>query len=243
MIRNYFQEINELLHTVEEKETETLKQAASKIAESIQSGGIIHFFGCGHSHMLAEEVFYRAGGLVPINPIFHEPLMLHENATESSALERKEGYAGGFMKDEDIRVNDVLVVISTSGRNSVPIDVVEFAKEKGAFVISISSKVYGEQQTSRHSSGKFLHEAADLAIDNHIPVGDALIKDERVAIKFAPGSSVVGIAIVNSMLAEAISQMAESGFEPPILLSGNVDGADEHNAALIEKYRGRIKLS
>lgn len=243
MIRNYFQEINQLLHIVEEKETETLKHAASKIAESIQAGGIIHFFGCGHSHMLAEEVFYRAGGLVPVNPIFHEPLMLHENATESSALERKEGYAGGFMKDEDIRANDILVVISTSGRNPVPIDVAEIAREKGAFVISISSKIYAEQQTSRHSSGKFLHEAADLAIDNHIPIGDALIKDERVAIKFAPGSSVVGIAMVNSMLAHAISIMAANGYEPPILLSGNVDGADEHNAALIAKYRGRIKLS
>ncbi|MEN2766893.1 SIS domain-containing protein [Ornithinibacillus xuwenensis] len=242
MIRNYFQEINQLLHTVEEQETGTINQAASKIAESIQAGGIIHVFGCGHSHMLAEEVFYRAGGLVPINPIFHEPLMLHEHARKSSELERKVDYAQGFMNDQDISANDVLIVVSTSGRNPVPIDAVDFAKEKGAFVISISSKIYAQQQTSRHPSGRFLHEAADVAIDNHIPVGDALLADERVAIKFAPGSSVIGTAIVNSMLAQSISLMAANGYEPPILLSGNVDGADDHNELLIKKYQNRIKL-
>ncbi|WP_156291241.1 SIS domain-containing protein [Oceanobacillus salinisoli] len=242
MIYQYFGQIKGILDTVVAKEAEKMSEAADKIAESIQKDGVVHLFGCGHSHMLSEEVYYRAGGLVPIHPILHEPLMLHEGALRSSELERTPDYAGSFMEEQDIRENDVMVVISTSGRNPVPIDAALIAKEKGAFVIGISSFVYAEGQTSRHKSGKFLHEVVDLPIDNHIPVGDALLSDENVAVNFAPGSTVVGASIINAMVADTISQMAKNGYEPPVLLSGNVDGADEHNKAVMEKYRDRISF-
>lgn len=68
----YFNKLQELLSTVEQSEKETITRAAEAIAECIQKDGLIYVFGCGHSHMLAEELFYRAGGLAPIHPIFAE---------------------------------------------------------------------------------------------------------------------------------------------------------------------------
>ncbi len=242
MTHVYFKKVKEILNLIEEKEINNIQQGAKKIADSIQRGGVVHVFGCGHSHMLSEEVYYRAGGLVPIHPIFQEPLMLHEGAMHSSELEKKTDYAKSFMEEQDIRENDVMMVISTSGRNPVPIDTVILAKEKGAYVIGISSHSYKENYTSRHESGKFLYEVVDVAIDNHIPVGDALLTDEHVKVNFASGSTVAGATIMNVIMAEAIAIMVKNGFEPPVLLSGNVDGSDQHNKALIEKYRNRVSF-
>lgn len=242
MTHVYFKKVKEILNLIEEKEINYIQQGAKKIADSIQRGGVVHVFGCGHSHMLSEEVYYRAGGLVPIHPIFQEPLMLHKGAMHSSELEKKTDYAKSFMEEQDIRENDVMMVISTSGRNPVPIDTAILAKEKGAYVIGISSHSYKENYTSRHESGKFLYEVVDVAIDNHIPVGDALLTDEHVKVNFASGSTVAGATIMNVIMAEAIAIMVKNGFEPPVLLSGNVDGSDQHNKALIEKYCNRVSF-
>lgn len=242
MIHDYFTKIADLLAKVEAKEKEQLKLAAEKVSSTIQSDGIIHLFGCGHSHILTEEVYYRAGGLVPIHPIFHEPLMLHEGAVRSSSLERKNDYAQKFMDDQDIQNGDIIFVISTSGRNPVPVDVAKIAKGKGAYVIGITSVEYSSSQPSRHITGEHLFDAVDLVIDNHSPVGDALLSNQKVDVNFAPSSTVIGATILNAVLAEAIKIMADVNYEPPILLSGNVEGADEHNDKLIKKYESRVKL-
>jgi len=242
MISTYFEKIQEKLHVVQTEEAEKMAELAQKISSSIQQDGIIQLFGCGHSHILGEEVFYRAGGLVPINPILIEPLMLHEGAVRSSQLERAKGYAGEFMNAQDIQPHDVVIVLSTSGKNPVPIEVALHAKEMGAYVVSISSFDYVEKEMSRHPSGKFLSEVVDLAINNHSVVGDAVLTDPRVSVSFSPSSTVIGAAILNSVMAGAIENMVIDGIEPPIFISGNVDGADDHNEKLINKYRKRIPL-
>ena len=242
MLTQYFEKAKLKLELVEKNEISNLREAAEKVAESIRNGGIIQLFGCGHSHILTEEVCYRAGGLVPINPILYEPLMLHEGALRSSQLERQNGLAAEFMKDQDIRNEDVMFVISTSGRNPVPVDVAQEAKTKGAFVIGITSLEYSQSQPSRHESGKHLFNSVDLVIDNYSAKGDAALSYEKVSVPFGPTSTVVGAVIINAILAEAVKIMADNGFEPPVFLSGNIDGADEHNQQLVEKYRGRIAL-
>lgn len=242
MLKSYFKQAQERLEFVEKNETPAMLFAAKKVADAIQSGGIIQLFGCGHSHILTEEVFYRAGGLVPIKPIFVEPLMLHEGAVQSSQLERKSDYAANFLKDQDFQKDDLVFVISTSGRNPVPVDVALAAREKGAFVIGITSLSYSASQSSRHSTGKHLFNSVDLVIDNHSVPGDAVLSYEGVDVPFGPTSTVVGVTILNAIFAEAIKEMADAGFEPPIFLSGNIDGSDEHNHKLINKYSERIPL-
>jgi len=238
----YFLKIKELINTVEKAENEKLTTAANKIAQCIQRDGIVHVFGCGHSHMLGEELFYRAGGLAPINPILIEDIMLHKGAVRSSQFEQKNNYAEEFLGDLKISPEDVVIVVSTSGRNPVPIDVAEFAKKQGAFVIAITSLVYAKSVSSRHTSGKFLSDAANIAIDNHILIGDALMEHESLDVSFGSGSTVIGAAIVNGIMVESVKIMIENNFIPPIFKSSNADQAEEHNRKLINKYKGRIPL-
>jgi uncharacterized phosphosugar-binding protein len=242
VLTTYISKVQEKLQLVIENEAEALGKVAKKISESIQKDGIIQLFGCGHSHILTEEVFYRAGGLAPIKPIFIESLMLHEGAVRSSQLERQNDYAGSFMEKQDIQPHDVIIVISTSGINPVPIDVAILAKEKGAFVVGICSFDYTIDQSSRHKSGKFLADVVDIALNNFSVKGDAVLSYKKVNVPFAPTSTVIGAAMLNGILAETIKNMVDDGFEPPIFLSGNIAGADEHNKALIQKYSKRIEL-
>ena len=241
MLTTYYKKIQEQLQFVFESESGSIEKAATKISESIQKDGIIQLFGCGHSHILTEEVFFRAGGLAPIKPLFIEPLMLHEGAVRSSILEKLDDYVLPFMKEQDIQPNDIVIVISTSGINPVPIDVAIQAKEKGAFVIGLCSFNYADQ-TSRHKSGQLLVDVVDLAINNFAVKGDAILSYEHVDVPFSPTSTITGAAILNAILAEAIKKMVDDGFEPPIFLSGNLSGAEEHNQFLVQKYRERIEL-
>lgn len=240
MLAMYFDKVYEMLQLVENQEKEAMEKAARKVATAIQNGGIVQLFGCGHSHILTEEVFYRAGGLVPVKPILIEPLMLHEGAVRSSVLERRNDYGAELASQQDFRPEDVVFVLSTSGRNPVPIDFALAARSKGAFVIGLTSLAYANSQPSRHSNGTHLHGAVDLVIDNHAVAGDAVLSADSVQVPFGPTSTVVGAAILNAIFAEAIQGMADNGFKPPVFLSGNIDGADSHNKELIEKYRGRI---
>ncbi|MED3962663.1 SIS domain-containing protein [Niallia taxi] len=242
MLEMYFDKATEKIELVRKNEMKQMKEAANRIAVAIQNEGIIQLFGCGHSHILTEEVCYRAGGLVPINPILYGPLMLHEGALRSSELERQNGLAEKFMSEQDIRQEDVMVVISTSGRNPVPVDVAQIAKDKGAFVIGITSMEYSKSQPSRHISGKHLYNSVDLVIDNFATKGDAALTYNKVNVPFGPTSTVVGAVIINAILAESVKILADKGIEPPVFLSGNMDGADEHNSKLVEKYKKRIRL-
>lgn len=242
MLDQYFQKAIQRIQLVQENEKEKMIKAAEKVAASIQNGGIVQLFGCGHSHILTEEVFYRAGGLVPINPILIEPLMLHEGALRSSQLERKNDYVAPILEQFEIRPEDIVFVLSTSGRNPVPVDVALQAKKNGAYVIALTSMEYSKSQPSRHNSGKHLYNSVDLAIDNYSVKGDAILSYEKVKVPFAPTSTAVGSVILNAIFAEAIKLMADNGFEPPIFLSGNIDGSDEHNEKLIQKYQARIPL-
>jgi len=242
MLHEYVEQIRRSLDQIEEREAERIRQAARKTAETIMQGGVIHLFGCGHSHILTEEVFYRAGGLAPIHPFLVEPLMLHEGAVRSSELERQNGLAASFMHNQDIRPGEVMIVLSTSGRNPVPVDVVQIAKAKGAYTIGITSLQYSQSQPSRHVSGKHLYDAVDLVIDNHAVKGDAVLTYPGVPVPFAPTSTVIGAVILNGIFAEAIVMMTDQGYEPPVFLSGNIDGADERNRQLIARYRDRISL-
>lgn len=242
MLQQYFDKVKKQLELIETSEREYMLQAAERVSACIQHEGIVHLFGCGHSHILTEDVFYRAGGLVPIRAILVEPLMLHEGAVRSSELERKNDYAKSFMDEQDIRPGDVVFVLSTSGRNPVPVDVALLAKEKGAFVVGVTSLEYAQSMPSRHKSGKHLHNAVDLVIDNHSAKGDALLSHEKVSVPFGASSTVAGASILQAIFAESIRLMAEAGFEPPIFLSGNIDGSDEHNQKLIDRYKKRIPL-
>lgn len=242
MINKYFDLVKSKMSVILDEEYDNLEKASTMIAKSIQNDGILYLFGCGHSHIFGEDLFFRAGGLAPIYPILHEPLMLHKGPVRSSQIERKNDYAEKFIEDYDITDKDTIIVISTSGINPVPIDVAKYAKSKGANIIVITSKEYSSSQKSRHKDKLKLYEMGDVVIDNKAPKGDAILNHPKLSTPFAPASSAIGIPLLQSIIAEAINKMINNGFEPPVFLSGNIAGSDNHNNELVNKYSKRIPL-
>lgn len=240
MMEQYYQKITEILASIYNQQGAKIKQAAERVAKTISNDGIVHIFGCGHSHLLAEEVFYRAGGLVPINAILDPGLMLHEGAAKSSKLERLSGYAPLLLANYNVQPQDLLLVISNSGINSVPIEMALCGKERGVEVIAITSSYYFHEQ-SRHASGKHLYEVSDLYIDSLVEKGDATLKLEGTSLKVGPSSTMAAAFIINSIMTQAAENFVKLGIQPPVFASNNVPGGEEHNKQYLEKYKGRLK--
>ncbi|MGY4796652.1 sugar isomerase domain-containing protein [Lysinibacillus fusiformis] len=236
----YFSEIEKLIQVVKEKETAHISEAAQIIVQRLQKGGIIQLFGCGHSQLLAQEAFYRAGGLVPVRPIFIEPLALHAGALASSINEKDPNIIEQHKEQFDFRENDVCIVISTSGRNAAPIDAALLAKDSDVFVVSLQSLLYQEQAT-RHHSGKRLEDVVDFVINTHIPIGDGVLNIHEM--QYAPASTVIGSLLLNALFSEIIETLAKSSIELLIFVSNNVDSDWSHNEKMIAKYQHRIDFT
>jgi uncharacterized phosphosugar-binding protein len=207
---------------------------------------MIHVFGCGHSHLMAEEAFWRAGGLVPVHPIL-DPNLTLLGGLRTSPLERLEGYARVLLTGEDLRPGEVLVVFSNSGINALPLEVALAAKEAGLRVVAVTSLAHSKGVEPRHSSGQRLFELADVTIDTHVPTGDAAVdlagltsgvEEHRVA----PLSTAIGALIWNALVAEVAYLRAAAGAEPATFISQNVPGGDEANEALVSPYRPRNRF-
>jgi uncharacterized phosphosugar-binding protein len=216
-----------------------LAQAAAWVADSWARDGLVYVVGSGHSHMIAEEVFYRAGGAAPVQAILHPPLMLHESATGSSALEREEGYAAKVLRDFPIGGLDVVFVVSNSGRNAFPIEAALHAQQAGARVVALTSLATATRSPSRHGSGKRLHEIADLAIDNQVPHGDAVLHLRNRQVEMAPASTIAGTFIINAIMAEAVDLLAGRGIAVDVYQSANVDGSNAET--VVARWRSRIR--
>ncbi|WHE06964.1 SIS domain-containing protein [Thermoanaerobacterium thermosaccharolyticum] len=238
----YLSNIKEKIDEIFTKQKDTLIEIENVVANCIEKGGIVDIFGCGHSHIFAEETFYRAGGLACINPILEPVLMLHEGAEKSSKLERM-NYLGEIIYDNfNLRKEDVLFVFSTSGRNPVSIDFALKAKSNGITTVAITSIKYSNAYDSKHVSGKKLYEVVDYYIDNMCDVGDASINIEGLNTKMGPTSTVIGAMIINGIFIDAAEKLVKRGIEVPVFISGNIDGSDEYNKSLINKYKPLIKL-
>ncbi len=237
----YFKNLQRILTRIASEQADNIESAACAVADTLESGGRIHTFGTGHSHMLAEEIFYRAGGLVNVNPILETGLMLHESASKSTALERLEGYGEILFEMHDLKNNDILFLFSNSGRNGVAIDLALIAKEKGIKTVVITNMEHTLQGESRHSSGKKLYELGSIVIDNCGCMGDASMEIKEIGRNVAPTSTAAGAAILNAIEARAVEMMVADGFTPEVFSSSNVDGGDEINDAYVKKYIKEIK--
>ena len=191
--------------------------------------------------MLAEELFYRAGGLVEIHPVLIDELMLHVSASGSTEAEREEGLAEKIFTDYLMSEGDTIFIISNSGRNGVVIDMALLCREKGMNVIALTNIEHTMSGASRHHCGKRLCEIAHIVLDNGGCVGDACIEVEGVVGKICPTSTVCGAMILNSVVARAVEICAENGYYPDHFASANIDNGDEINAAFIEKYQKEVK--
>ncbi|WP_392672007.1 SIS domain-containing protein [Streptomyces sp. LN785] len=231
-----------LLERVRDEESDAIAAAGAAIAETVAAGGRLFAFGAGHSSLAAQDVVYRAGGLALMN-LLSVPGTLGVDvmpATLGSALERVDGLAGAVLDSSPARSGDLLVIISLSGRNALPVEMALHARAVGLKVVGITSVAYTEGTRSRHSSGGFLRDHCDIVIDSKIAIGDAELTAEGIEAPFAPASTVVTSAVMQAMMATAAERLVERGIEPPMLRSGNVDGGHEWNGRVMTEYADRI---
>ncbi|WP_291652567.1 SIS domain-containing protein [Clostridium sp.] len=238
----YIDKIKELIDIIEKEEKENMEKATEIIVKAILNKKAIFSFGASHAGILTEELYYRAGGLVVINPIFARNLMLDTSPiTMTSEMERLEGYGTTVANKTNISEGDVVIVHSVSGRNPVSIEMAIESKKKGATVICITNLSYSKDVSSRHSSGKNLYQVSDIVIDNHGEKGDACVEISGLNQKVSPTSTVAAVTIMNSIIAEATELLVKNGMDkPPIFYSANIDGGDELNKKIFEEYRDVI---
>jgi uncharacterized phosphosugar-binding protein len=240
-IREYREIITNTLLKIEENELDKIEKAAILTSETILKDKFIYVFGTGHSMILALEAFYRAGGLVPIYPIFDLSLSALNGALKSTALERLSGYGKILIDYYKPSKESTLIIISTSGKNSVPVEMAIEAKNRRVNTIGITSLSFSKNVPIENPYGKRLFEVVDIVIDNHVPLGDAVIEINGIKQKIAPISTIINSFILHSIMIKTVEKIKEKGVKPPIWISSNVPEGMEFNKQYIEKYYEKIK--
>ncbi len=232
----------DLLRRIRDEEAEPLGEAAAAIADAVEAGGQVFAFGCTHSALPVQDVVYRAGGFMLVNPLLGPGITSLDvrPATLTSAMEKLEGYAEALLDASPLVAGDVLIVVSVSGRNAVPIEMAQLARERGATVIGVTSRAYTSAVTSRHPSGKKMADFAHIVLDNKVDKGDAVLAHERVPQRFCPASGVTSTALLQALVAATIGELVDRDMTPPVFLAANVDGGAEYNAQLFAEYGDRI---
>lgn len=238
--QEYLSNLIELLTSLRQ-DCQQVEDAADLIAQSLQKDGLIHIFGTGHSHMLAEEMFYRAGGLGAVNPILEEDLMLHKNASRSTELERNPALAMNILAKHKLRKGDVFIIASNSGGNALVEAIANQVKERGLMLIAITSLKHATSPAAR-VHGRKIHELADITIDNLGQVGDATISYSGLEEKTGPTSTVIGAAIINALVVRAVEILIENGNKPEIFSSSNTLEGDARNSELLSILKERVSI-
>ena len=237
IFEEYCTEIVSILEKIKNTQKQKIADAAKMAAKVIENDGIIYIFGCGHSHLIGLDCFYRAGGLVNVSAMLDTDLMLHNGAAKSSNMEKMSGIAESILDRYCLTQNDILFVVSTSGKNAVPCEMARTATKNGIPNIAVVSGAYFNDKSQTPK----LYECSDMYIDNCVPYGDAVMDISGTDVKMGSVSTAASSFILQSVLLEAAEIAAKNGADVPIYKSGNVLGGAEYNKALIKKYMPRIK--
>ena len=237
----FFQLVSQTLLKVQQTQAGAMDQFASWVADSLKNDGVLHVFGAGHAYLVAEDIYFRGGGLAPVNAIqdIDYTTLGGGSPTRHIQLERLEGYARIVLNNYDLRPGEVLVVVSQSGINPAPVEAALEGKARQLRVVALTSLEHSQASQSRHSSGKRLYEIADLVIDNCIPHGDACMEIAPGLPKTSPLSTIIHCSILQAMVAEVALRLHQAGIEPPILVAHNLPGYQAAFDRTMQKFGGR----
>ena len=231
--------MSQLEATLDDHVTSAISAAAELIADRILDDRVIYAFGASHAGLLIQDQFYRAGGLVPIQPILPSRLMLNVvPVTSTSTLEQTRGVADEIMEDVAIGAGDLLLIVSVSGRNPVPVEMCTIAQQRGATVIALTNTAYSSSVSGRGVPRLF--EVADVVIDLPGVTGDATVSLGAGLPPVGPTSSAVGAAILHGLMVETATLLVARGSTPPVFASANLDDSSAWNARVINLYRDRL---
>jgi uncharacterized phosphosugar-binding protein len=240
----YLDLVRALVARVGDGQAEQKRQAVAILAESVQAGGVIQAFGCGHSEAVAMEIAGRAGGLVPTNRIALRDVVLYGgdplDVLADPLVERSTEIAHRLYDLAPIKPDDAFVIASNSGINGAVVEMALLVKERGHRLIAITSAEHSAGVASRHPGGRKLGDIADVVLDNGAPYGDAVLA--------LPGGGAVGAVssitaalLAQQLVTDVVATLLAAGETPPVYLSDNTPGGKAHNAALEARYAGRIR--
>ncbi len=232
----YYKEATHVIKQIITSQKSLLSEIAACMAKTVAADGRIFVFGTGHSHMMREEGFYRAGGLACVVPVFSSSLMLHEQASLSSFLERTSGIAEKLFEIYQPLAHEMIFIYSNSGVNTLPVEMAMLARQLGLIVVSVCAMAYA-RVAPLSATGKRLYEVADYAIDNAGLPGDALIPVPGTAWKVAASSTLANTMIWNCLLTETVFDLRKMNVDIPLIASLNMTGAEEHNRKVLEKWK------
>ncbi len=226
-IDSYYQAVTDIQRRIMESQRSMLIRTAEKMAEIIFNGGRIFTFGTGHSHILAEESYCRAGGLASVVPIFYTALMLHESIAMEAKIERMSGLASDLLDRAKVEASELLVIFSNSGVNQLPVEMAHEAGQRGIVTAAISSKDFAAI-APLSSIGRRLLEIVDYPINNGGVAGDGLVAIPGHDWKAGPSSTVIGAMLWNALVVETVWRIQTHTGDAPIGASLNMPGADEY---------------
>ncbi|GAA3778537.1 sugar isomerase domain-containing protein [Plantactinospora mayteni] len=227
-------------------ETAAVEQAAALVADHVLADRLVYVYGPGgHSNLAAQEVFFRAGGLVNVSAILDEGTLLSNGAMRSMAMERTPGYGRLVMEDNGLVPGDLLVLVNAYGINAALIDAALWAREHGVKVIGVSSRVHADSTAldhpARHPSQRNLHDIVDVHIDTKVPIGDAVLQPPGISGRVGAVSTFANAYALNCLMVSASALVAARGVEPTIWRSGNAPGGDEQHSGFLHRYRRRVR--
>lgn len=219
--------------SIEATQADAVEADADAMVAVTLADQLIHVYGAGgHSYIGSGEFFSRAGGLANSNPLFEPSLALSGGGRKSTMPERVPGVGDKIVAAHELK-GDLLIITSAYGINSATIDAALEAKQRGRTVVGISSFGFAEATSAdfpaRHASGYNLHDLADIAIDNHVPHGEAILELDNFEQRVGGTCSVLQCFVINWLVARTAEKLIELSTEPPIWRSYNIAGGDEHN--------------
>lgn len=246
-IMKYYQSASELIQKISQNEQDSIYKAANILADQIEKDNLIHVFGSGgHSLMGAEELMWRAGGLVPIDPIFEPGVSVQFGALRSNIIERLPGYMPAVLKVYHLKAGEALIIVNAYGINTASIDTAIEAKKLGLTTIGVTGRFTADalprEHPSRHPSGKNLYEIVDLFINTYVPLGDAVVEHDGFNQKTSAVSTIANAFALECLVSATVDVLLQRGIEPPIWVSANSQGGDELNKKYFDMYQGRIKF-
>lgn len=228
-----------------EAEAGALDPAIALMVEAIDGGGVLQAFGTGHSEAFAMELAGRAGGLIPTNRFALRDIVMHGDRDISvlegePPLERQPWVVDELMATVQIDDADVFLIASNSGVNGSIVGAALWAQERGHKVIAVTSLEHTARVEPKHPSGKRLSEIADVVIDNLAPYGDVTL-DVSDAVRAGAISSITAAFIAQLLTLGVARTITARGDTPPMYISANIPGGDDHNSVLEARYAGRIR--
>ena len=242
MMQQYNEIVTSAMSDIIRDEETSILQAAELLSDKVLEGRLVNIYGAGgHSAIGAMEIFWRAGGIAQINAMFPVGTNIVSAGPTTAKIE---GYAPYILNFYDVYKDDVLILVNFYGLNITAVDVALEAKERGVKLVTVNAHAFARRVPKdfkwRHPSKKDINDLADVAVDNHVPYPDAILKVPGLAEEITPTATILTCFTLNLIMSETIRLMVEKGVKPEIWVSNNIPGCDEHNKPIHDKYRHRI---